>query len=168
MQSRLKSVAIYGGCVLAGLIAGPMAISKEAVIGLHLEGKPNPVLAADALSMSDLREVCFVSQYYSAADFLSEFDGRTAAGRAIPKSADYARKTKADEVGIFAITDQDQKLIVVKSPKGGIPNGKDDGGCYRAEDARIWHWPDGSWYLKDSDRRTVYPHSGAWTPYPVK
>lgn len=157
---HIQRLAIYGNCFLAGLFCGSMAYGNETDMAFHLEGKPNPVLASDALSMSDLREVCFVTQYYSAADLLRIFKGRTVTGRTIPDSTDYERKTNADEIGIFAITDRGEKLLIVKARDGSVPNGKDDGGCFRAEDARIWHWPDGSWYLNSSDRLQVYPWIG--------
>lgn len=145
----------------------PLALGKEADGGLHFEGKPNPVLAADLLSMPNLREVCFVSQYYSAANLLGPFGNKTVTGRKLPDSADYRKKPRADEIGIFVITDRDQKLITVKTPDSGAPNGIYDGGCYPAEDARIWHWPDGSWYLNTSDSLQIYPGQGLMeTPVP--
>ncbi|MBN9070699.1 MAG: hypothetical protein J0H34_03685 [Rhizobiales bacterium] len=143
---------------MAGLLCRSLAYGNETDMALHLEGKSNPVLAADALSMNDLREVCFVTQYYSAADLLRVFKGRTVTGRAISDSTDYERKTNADEIGIFAITDWGEKLLIVRAADGGVPNEKDDGGCFRAEDAWIWHWPDGSWYLNGSDQLQIYPH----------
>jgi hypothetical protein len=158
MQARLKDALIYGGCLLAGLMAMPRAFGQDADTGLHLEGQPNPVLAADVLAMPDLREVCFVNQYYSAANLLGVFGNLTVTGRKIPNSADYRRKPKADEIGIFTITDHDQKLIILKSIDGSAPNQKDDGGCFRAEDAWIWHWPDGSWFVNHSRELQIYPH----------
>jgi hypothetical protein len=57
MQIRLRKAIIFGGFLSATLLmAGPLAMSKASDMGFQLGGKPNPVLAADALSMKDLRE----------------------------------------------------------------------------------------------------------------
>jgi hypothetical protein len=154
----MRKTSIYGACLFAALLlAEPSAFGKESGAGFNLDGKPNPASAANALSMTGLREICLVPPNDSASDLLRGFGNRTVTERIIPRSSEYVRKMKADEVGIFAITDRYQRLIIVDLTKMPYSMKEVVGSCFRAETVQFWRWPDGSWDLTGRDDLLIIP-----------